>query len=118
MANIFCEPKWSLFTALDRGMAHSSTYGSVCPLQSLEGVSDCEQMECAQISVTGGTGTAKPTTYSIPGIYKANDPGLLIDIYSMKPNAQYVIPGKHTSTSQTRERPTDILEGPAKFTCS
>jgi hypothetical protein len=27
-------------------------------------------MECAQIEVTGGTGTAKPQTYSIPGIYK------------------------------------------------
>jgi len=29
-----------------------------------------EQMECAQIQVTGGTGTAKPQTYSIPGVYK------------------------------------------------
>ncbi|KAK3316754.1 family 61 glycosyl hydrolase [Apodospora peruviana] len=50
-------------------------------------------MECAQIEVTGGTGTATPKTYSIPGIYKANDPGLLIDIYSQKANFQYVIPG-------------------------
>ncbi|KAK3938662.1 family 61 glycosyl hydrolase [Diplogelasinospora grovesii] len=50
-------------------------------------------MECAQINITGGTGTATPKTYSIPGIYKSNDPGLLIDIYSMKSNSQYIIPG-------------------------
>lgn len=56
-------------------------------------------MECAQLSITGGTGTASPKTYSIPGIYKSNDPGLLIDIYSMKPTTQYIIPG------------------PPKFTC-
>ena len=30
----------------------------------------CYQMECAQIEITGGDGTAKPKTYSIPGIYK------------------------------------------------
>jgi len=30
------------------------------------------QMECAQIEITGGTGTASPKTYSIPGIYKAS----------------------------------------------
>ena len=58
-------------------------------------------MECAQISISGGTGTAKPTTYSIPGIYKGNDPGLLIDIYSMKPNAQYIIPGKLNRPNQS-----------------
>ncbi|KAH8887787.1 glycoside hydrolase family 61 protein [Thozetella sp. PMI_491] len=56
-------------------------------------------MECAQLNITGGTGKAKPTTYSIPGIYKSNDPGLLLDIYSLKSNFQYVIPG------------------PPKFTC-
>ena len=51
-------------------------------------------MECAQIEITGGTGTATPKTYSIPGIYKSNDPGLLLDIYSLKSNFQYIIPGK------------------------
>ncbi|KAK1774109.1 family 61 glycosyl hydrolase [Copromyces sp. CBS 386.78] len=50
-------------------------------------------MECTQLNITGGTGTASPTTYSIPGIYKSNDPGLLIDIYSMKTTSPYVIPG-------------------------
>ncbi|KAK3954075.1 glycosyl hydrolase family 61-domain-containing protein [Pseudoneurospora amorphoporcata] len=57
-------------------------------------------MECAQINIVGGTGTASPSTYSIPGIYMANDPGLLINIYSMGTSSAYTIPG------------------PAKFTCS
>jgi cellulase len=57
-------------------------------------------MECAQINVVGGSGTASPQTYSIPGIYKANDPGITINIYSMSPSSQYAIPG------------------PPKFTCS
>lgn len=50
-------------------------------------------MECAQINVVGGSGTASPQTYSIPGIYKATDPGILINIYSMTPSSQYTIPG-------------------------
>ena len=50
-------------------------------------------MECAQINLTGGSGMASPTTYSIPGIYKATDPGILINIYSMTPASTYVIPG-------------------------
>ncbi|KAK4159295.1 family 61 glycosyl hydrolase [Cladorrhinum sp. PSN259] len=50
-------------------------------------------MECAQMEITGGTGSASPKTYSIPGIYKSNDPGLLLDIYSLKANFQYTIPG-------------------------
>ena len=28
------------------------------------------QMECAQINVSGGSGSASPQTHSIPGIYK------------------------------------------------
>ncbi len=48
-------------------------------------------MECSQLMITGGTGTAKPTTYSIPGIYSASDPGLLINIYPMR--GEYTIPG-------------------------
>lgn len=50
-------------------------------------------MECAQINIVGGTGTATPKTYSIPGIYKANDPGILVNIYSMTPASKYTIPG-------------------------
>jgi hypothetical protein len=51
-------------------------------------------MECAQINVVGGSGASSPATYSIPGIYKATDPGLLINIYSMTPSSTYTIPGK------------------------
>ncbi|KAI0023999.1 carbohydrate-binding module family 1 protein [Xylariomycetidae sp. FL0641] len=50
-------------------------------------------MECAQINISGGTATASPATYSIPGIYSADDPGLLVNIYSMSPSDTYEIPG-------------------------
>lgn len=29
-------------------------------------------MECAQLNITGGSGTGSPKTYSIPGIYKVS----------------------------------------------
>ncbi|KAH7413051.1 putative endo-beta-1,4-glucanase D [Cadophora sp. MPI-SDFR-AT-0126] len=54
-------------------------------------------MECAQINVTGGSGSAKPATVSLPGAYSPNDPGILINIYQ-------------TLTSYT-------IPGPAPFTC-
>ncbi|KAI0809961.1 lytic polysaccharide monooxygenase [Xylaria sp. FL0064] len=52
-------------------------------------------MECAQINITGGKATKAPATASIPGIYKSNDPGLLIDIYNKPPSSSnpYKIPG-------------------------
>lgn len=50
-------------------------------------------MECAQINIVGGTGSLPAKTYSIPGIYKANDPGILVNIYSMTTSSKYVIPG-------------------------
>ncbi|KAK9425550.1 putative Endo-beta-1,4-glucanase D [Seiridium unicorne] len=55
-------------------------------------------MECAQISISGGKGTVSPTTYSIPGIYSATDPGLLINIYSMTSSSTYTIPGPDVFT--------------------
>lgn len=48
-------------------------------------------MECAQISVTGGTGASTPSAVSFPGAYKQNDPGILINIYQTL--TTYVIPG-------------------------
>ncbi|TVY71567.1 putative endo-beta-1,4-glucanase D [Lachnellula suecica] len=48
-------------------------------------------MECAQINVTGGTGTATPSTVSFPGAYSASDPGILINIYQTL--TSYAIPG-------------------------
>ncbi|KAN0102649.1 glycoside hydrolase family 61 protein [Hyaloscypha variabilis] len=53
-------------------------------------------MECAQINVTGGTGTKTPATVSLPGAYKASDPGILINIY--KTLTSYTIPGPEVFT--------------------
>ncbi|KAK0725383.1 glycosyl hydrolase family 61-domain-containing protein [Lasiosphaeris hirsuta] len=55
-------------------------------------------MECAQINIVGGSGTASPKTYSIPGIYKANDPGILVNIYSLTASSKYTIPGPSVFT--------------------
>lgn len=52
-------------------------------------------MECAQINISGGSASKTPTVYSLPGIYKQNDPGILINIYSMNKDSKYTIPGKH-----------------------
>ena len=38
-------------------------------------------MSCFQLNV-GGSGTATPAGVSIPGVYSAQDPGILIDIYT------------------------------------
>lgn len=48
-------------------------------------------MECAQINITGGKASVKPSTHAIPGIYSASDPGILINIY--QPMTSYTIPG-------------------------
>ncbi|KFY07975.1 hypothetical protein V492_06648 [Pseudogymnoascus sp. VKM F-4246] len=50
---------------------------------------------CAQIKVTGG-GSASPATYKIPGVYNANDPSILINIYNGQGQpypSSYNIPG-------------------------
>jgi cellulase len=52
-------------------------------------------MECAQINVSGGTG-GSPSTVSIPGAYSATDPGILVNIYPVRP--PYVIPGPRPYT--------------------
>jgi len=38
-------------------------------------------MSCANIRVSGTSGTASPATVSLPGAYSATDPGILISIY-------------------------------------
>lgn len=70
-------------------------------------------MECAQISVSGGTGATSPETYAIPGIYsvsrfpfvitiaansidQASDPGILFNVYNDQGEpypTDYQIPG-------------------------
>ncbi|KAG8841243.1 hypothetical protein FRB91_005210, partial [Serendipita sp. 411] len=46
---------------------------------------------CGQIAITGG-GTANPATVLIPGVYRQDDPGILIDINKPAP-AVYPQPG-------------------------
>ena len=58
-------------------------------------------MECAQVNITGGTGAKTPQTYTIPGIYKASDPGVLISIYGSMAGG-YKIPGKTRSAYNKR----------------
>ncbi|KAG8806525.1 hypothetical protein FRC19_007215 [Serendipita sp. 401] len=48
-------------------------------------------LACGQIAITGG-GTANPATVLIPGVYKQDDPGILIDINKPAP-AVYPQPG-------------------------
>lgn len=50
-------------------------------------------MECAQLSVTGGSASATPSpTAEIPGMYKGTDPGIEINIYYPIPQS-YDFPG-------------------------
>jgi len=57
-------------------------------------------MSCFQLNV-GGSGTAEPPTVSIPGAYSAEDPGILINIYTQLNS--YTIPGPapYATTSPT-----------------
>lgn len=55
-------------------------------------------MECAQIRVTGSGSSKGSNLVSFPGAYKANDPGILVNIYDNSGNPymggkQYTIPG-------------------------
>lgn len=49
-------------------------------------------MECAQINVTGSTGSSVPSGVSFPGAYKTNDPGIVFNLYYPTPTS-YAIPG-------------------------
>jgi Auxiliary Activity family 9 (formerly GH61) len=54
-------------------------------------------ISCAQIKVTGGTGSKSPTgLVAFPGAYTATDPGIMVNIYTSK---------------------TYTPAGPAVFTC-
>lgn len=54
-------------------------------------------MECAQIRITGGTGTAKPSPLvKIPGIYSKSDPGLTFNFWGGQ--GAYVMPGPAVAT--------------------
>lgn len=49
-------------------------------------------ISCAQLSVSGGTGTYKPNLMAFPGAYNPTDPGLMINIYYPVPKS-YTPPG-------------------------
>jgi len=50
-------------------------------------------ISCAQLTVTGGTGTFSPKNQvAFPGAFKASDPGILINIFSPVPTS-YTPPG-------------------------
>ncbi|KAF2643531.1 hypothetical protein P280DRAFT_447232 [Massarina eburnea CBS 473.64] len=48
-------------------------------------------MECAQINITGGSASKTPSSVSLPGAYKATDPGILYNLYSGQKT--YTAPG-------------------------
>ncbi|RWA08580.1 hypothetical protein EKO27_g6523 [Xylaria grammica] len=48
-------------------------------------------ISCAQVKVTGGSGTANPTNALIPGAFKETDPGYTANIYSGF--TSYEVPG-------------------------
>ncbi|KAK8089402.1 hypothetical protein PG997_004363 [Apiospora hydei] len=52
---------------------------------------------CAQLHVTGGTGTVTPSGVSFPGAYKATDPGILFQLYWPVPTS-YTNPGPRPMT--------------------
>lgn len=55
-------------------------------------------MECVSVRVLGGTCAKTPSTVSIPGTYKADDEGVLFNVWSAGngkpyPTGSYTIPG-------------------------
>lgn len=48
-------------------------------------------MECAQVNIVGGSADKTPSSVSLPGAYKANDAGILYNLYSGQKT--YAAPG-------------------------
>ena len=62
-------------------------------------------LSCAQISVSGGTGSGRPSDLvSFPGAYDSKDPGILINIWQVDQPPDYKY--------KEYQHP-----GPAVFTC-
>lgn len=49
-------------------------------------------LSCAQVSISGGSGSASPELVSIPGVYDASDPGIQVNLYYPVPT-NYQPPG-------------------------
>ncbi|KAK4448832.1 putative endo-beta-1,4-glucanase D [Podospora aff. communis PSN243] len=71
-------------------------------------------MTCFQITVSGG-GSASPPTVSLPGAYRASDPGLLVNIHGALSN--YIAPGPAVYAGGTTETAGQGCKGCAK-TCA
>ncbi|KAJ7622097.1 glycosyl hydrolase family 61-domain-containing protein [Roridomyces roridus] len=71
--------------------------------------------DCAQITVTGdGTGAPAPSELSsLPGAYKASDPGILIDVYNMGGKA-YQFPGSPVAAFVSGGTPPPPASPPAE----
>lgn len=73
---------------------------------------------CAQIRVTGGTGSESPSTVSIPGVYSSGDPGIKVSIYNNQGSpypGSYQIPGPRPfvcSGNPTNPNPTPTSSTP------
>ena len=61
--------------------------------------------QCINLQVTGG-GSARPSGTVGTSLYRANDPGILFDIY--KGATSYPIPGPALRRSKKRDHPKDI----------
>jgi len=55
-------------------------------------------ISCSQIEITGDGGGTPGPLVALPGAYKSNDPGILVNLYSMQPNS-YKPPGPQPWTS-------------------
>lgn len=46
-------------------------------------------ISCAQVKVTGGGSGSPAPLVSFPGAYKASDPGIMVNIYSVSASSRY-----------------------------
>ncbi|KAL2121788.1 hypothetical protein VTJ04DRAFT_2243 [Mycothermus thermophilus] len=66
-------------------------------------------MSCYQITITGGTGTAKPATVRFPGAYTNNDAGIRANIHA--PLSTYIAPGPEVYSGGTTRAPGEGCPG-------
>ncbi|KFY30591.1 hypothetical protein V494_08100 [Pseudogymnoascus sp. VKM F-4513 (FW-928)] len=71
-------------------------------------------MECISVTVTGGSGTASPSTVSIPGAYSvASDPSIKLMIYNDQgqpyPTTSYTPPGTQSNHFQLSKYKYSLL---------
>ncbi|KAK1843097.1 fungal cellulose binding domain containing protein [Colletotrichum chrysophilum] len=93
--NIYTPGKTTLNVQIPRCLADGEYFLRVehIALHSASSVGGAQlYISCAQLRVSGGTGTYKPNLMSFPGAYSPNDPGLVVNIYYPVPQ-NYKTPG-------------------------